>query len=138
MSFLCLLLFIWLYTSSYFYDKHWPPQKSMNWKVISLSFALKSNKCVTLNLINTYIHTMKNVFILRFFVQYIELTTFLLVLIVFLLAYGVARHSLLYGQTEPSWNILGDILFHPYWQLYGELSFDDSMKSKESLKELGE
>lgn len=134
MSLLCLLLFIWLYTSSCFYDKHWPPQKSMNWKVISLSFALKSNKCVTLNLINTYIHTMK----MCFFVQYIELTTFLLVLIVFLLAYGVARHSLLYGQTEPSWNILGDILFHPYWQLYGELSFDESMKSKESLKELGE
>lgn len=134
MSLLCLLLFIWLYTSSCFYDKHWPPQKSMNWKVISLSFALKSNKCVTLNLINTYIHTMK----MFFFVQYIELTTFLLVLIVFLLAYGVARHSLLYGQTEPSWNILGDILFHPYWQLYGELSFDESMKSKESLKELGE
>lgn len=132
MSLLCLLLFIWLYTSSCFYDKHWPPQKSINWKVISLSFALKSNKCVTLNLINTYI-LWKCVF-----VQYIELTTFLLVLIVFLLAYGVARHSLLYGQTEPSWNILGDILFHPYWQLYGELSFDESMKSKESLKELGE
>nr|XP_034329514.1 transient receptor potential cation channel subfamily M member-like 2 isoform X1 [Crassostrea gigas] len=64
--------------------------------------------------------------------MYIELTTFLLVLIVFLLAYGVARHSLLYGQTEPSWNILGDILFHPYWQLYGELSFDDSMKTRSS------
>lgn len=138
MSLLCLLLFIWLYTSSCFLWQTLASQKSMNWKVISLSFALKSNKCVTLNLINTYIHTMKNVFILRFFVQYIELTTFLLVLIVFLLAYGVARHSLLYGQTEPSWNILGDILFHPYWQLYGELSFDESMKSKESLKELGE
>lgn len=77
-------------------------------------------------------------FILRFFVQCAELKTFLLVLIVFLLAYGVARHSLLYGQTELSWNILRDILFHPYWQLYGELSFDESMKSKESLRELRE
>lgn len=63
------------------------------------------------------------------FLQFAELTTFLLVVIVFLAAYGVSRHSLLYGQTEASWKIFTDILFHPYWQLYGELKFEESMKS---------
>eukprot|EP00105_Crassostrea_gigas_P034984 XP_019919132.1 PREDICTED: transient receptor potential cation channel subfamily M member 6 [Crassostrea gigas] len=61
--------------------------------------------------------------------MFAELTTFLLVVIVFLAAYGVSRHSLLYGRTEASWKIFTDILFHPYWQLYGELDFDNSMKS---------
>lgn len=64
--------------------------------------------------------------------MFAELTTFLLVVIVFLAAYGVSRHSLLYGRTEASWKIFTDILFHPYWQLYGELDFDNSMKTADN------
>lgn len=72
--------------------------------------------------------TLNNVF--HVFLQFVELATFLLVVIVFLAAYGVARHSLLYGRTAASWKIITDVLFHPYWQLYGELNFDESMRSK--------
>jgi hypothetical protein len=55
---------------------------------------------------------------------------FLLVLIVFLLAYGVASQSLLFRQRDASWDILRDIVFYPYWQLYGELDFESAMHCK--------
>lgn len=62
--------------------------------------------------------------------QFDELRMFLLVLIVFLLAYGVASQSLLYRQRESSWDILRDVVFFPYWQLYGELDFESAVFSK--------
>ncbi|XP_061184290.1 transient receptor potential cation channel subfamily M member-like 2 [Saccostrea echinata] len=60
-----------------------------------------------------------------------ELCMFLLLVVVFLFAYGVASQSLLYRQREASctWDILiilKDIVFYPYWELYGELEFDES------------
>lgn len=55
---------------------------------------------------------------------------FLLVVIVFLLAYGVASQSLLFRQRDASWDILRDIVFYPYWQLYGELDFENAVHSK--------
>ncbi|XP_061184292.1 transient receptor potential cation channel subfamily M member-like 2 [Saccostrea echinata] len=58
-----------------------------------------------------------------------ELRMFLLVVVVFLLAYGVASQSLLYRQRDASWEILKDIVFFPYWQLYGELDFENAVES---------
>lgn len=62
--------------------------------------------------------------------QFDELRMFLLVVIVFLLAYGVASQSLLFRQRDASWDILRDIVFYPYWQLYGELDFENAVHSK--------
>ena len=50
---------------------------------------------------------------------------FLLVLMVFLLAYGVASQALMYTERAPSWQILRDVIEFPYWQLYGELFFEE-------------
>ncbi|KAK3094835.1 hypothetical protein FSP39_006870 [Pinctada imbricata] len=54
-----------------------------------------------------------------------ELRMFLLVLVVFLLAYGVAAQALMFTEREPSWQILKDVIYYPYWQLYGELFFEE-------------
>ena len=54
-----------------------------------------------------------------------ELFMFLIVLVVFLLAYGISSQGLLYKERSPDWVILKDIVYFPYWQLYGELFLDE-------------
>ncbi|XP_021378399.1 transient receptor potential cation channel subfamily M member 1-like isoform X2 [Mizuhopecten yessoensis] len=54
-----------------------------------------------------------------------ELKMFVMVLLVFLLAYGISSQALLYKQRRPSWSILKDMFYFPYWQLFGEIFLDD-------------
>lgn len=48
---------------------------------------------------------------------------FLVILFVFLLAYGVATKAILQPQAA-GWHMLRDIFFHPYYNIYGELFID--------------
>ncbi|CAF4616402.1 unnamed protein product [Rotaria socialis] len=51
-----------------------------------------------------------------------DLKSFMLMLTVFILGFGVCFHSLLYGTKVLSWHILRDIINLAYWQMFGELS----------------
>ncbi|KAH3733213.1 transient receptor potential cation channel subfamily M member 1-like [Dreissena polymorpha] len=46
---------------------------------------------------------------------------FLVVMIVILLAYGIAAQGLLYTERSPSWAIIKDVFYFPYWMIYGEI-----------------
>ena len=50
---------------------------------------------------------------------------FILLCVVFLLAYGVASQSLLYPNDEPRWNILYTVLYHPYISMYQEFPLEE-------------
>ena len=54
-----------------------------------------------------------------------ELRMFVMVMLVFLLAYGVSSQGLLYSVRTPSWTILKDVIYFPYWQLYGEIFLEE-------------
>ena len=71
------------------------------------------------------------------------MVNFLFVLVVFTLAYGVSRYVILNPFTERSWKTLGELVFVPYFQLYGELFLDypqelpgKSLYSKTSLEDI--
>ncbi|XP_069851523.1 transient receptor potential cation channel subfamily M member 7 isoform X1 [Dipodomys merriami] len=38
-----------------------------------------------------------------------------------LLSFGVPRKAILYPHEEPSWTLAKDIVFHPYWMIFGEV-----------------
>ena len=57
--------------------------------------------------------------------QFGELRLFIMVVLIFLLAYGIAHQGLMYHERSPSWNILRDVFYYPYWQLYGELFLEE-------------
>ena len=57
--------------------------------------------------------------------QLTELVKFLLVLAVFIVSFGVAFQAILHPNQSPSWTTLIDILWRPYWQMFGELFLDD-------------
>ncbi|GFO25838.1 transient receptor potential cation channel subfamily m member 3-like [Plakobranchus ocellatus] len=66
----------------------------------------------------------------------VELAMFLMVLMVFLLAYGVASQGLLYRQRDRDWLILKDILYFPYWQLYGEIFLEEIETDDQCVQDL--
>uniref|UniRef100_A0A8C9SSL9 non-specific serine/threonine protein kinase n=1 Tax=Scleropages formosus TaxID=113540 RepID=A0A8C9SSL9_SCLFO len=38
-----------------------------------------------------------------------------------LVSFGVPRLAILYPEKEPSWTLLRDVVFQPYWMMYGEV-----------------
>lgn len=42
-----------------------------------------------------------------------------------LLSFGVARKAILSPKQLPSWSLARDIVFEPYWMIYGEVYASD-------------
>ncbi|KAG5446454.1 Transient receptor putative cation channel sub M member 3 [Clonorchis sinensis] len=65
-----------------------------------------------------------------------ELGLFCLIVVVILVAYGVAVQALLYpGRTTFDWTALRDVVHYPYWNLYGELNLDYTLAEKPNCSE---
>ncbi|KAM7157216.1 transient receptor potential cation channel subfamily M member 7 isoform 6-T7 [Molossus nigricans] len=50
-----------------------------------------------------------------------------------LLSFGVPRKAILYPHEAPSWTLAKDIVFHPYWMIFGEVyayEIDDSVRGR--------
>uniref|UniRef100_A0A3Q1FRT2 non-specific serine/threonine protein kinase n=1 Tax=Acanthochromis polyacanthus TaxID=80966 RepID=A0A3Q1FRT2_9TELE len=43
------------------------------------------------------------------------------IMAIVLLSYGVPRKAILYPNQEPSWTLAKDVVFQPYWMMYGEV-----------------
>ncbi|KAJ3594183.1 hypothetical protein NHX12_006514 [Muraenolepis orangiensis] len=43
------------------------------------------------------------------------------IMAIVLLSYGVPRKAILYPAEEPSWTLAKDVVFQPYWMMYGEV-----------------
>ena len=57
--------------------------------------------------------------------QLTDLMFFVCIFAVFLLAYGIAAQALRYPNTELTWSLFVDVIYMPYWQMYGELFLED-------------
>ncbi|XP_031570497.1 transient receptor potential cation channel subfamily M member 3-like [Actinia tenebrosa] len=60
----------------------------------------------------------------------VDMLSFLLIMLVFLLAYGIAQQAILFPNEDPSWELISKILFRPYFQVYGELFIEEVDYSK--------
>jgi len=58
-------------------------------------------------------------------VQLTELMKFLIVLVVFIVSFGIAFQAILHPNQPLSWSMLADVIWRPYWQMFGELFLDD-------------
>nr|KAG5702764.1 hypothetical protein BaRGS_003638 [Batillaria attramentaria] len=54
-----------------------------------------------------------------------DLMFFFFILFVFVLSFGVAYHANMFPQSPPSWTILYNVLYFPYFQMYGELFLEN-------------
>ena len=59
-------------------------------------------------------------------------------LVVFIMGYGVAFYSLIYGTTDFSWHLIRRIISVAFWQIFGDLEvleiFESSRKKNEIKK----
>ncbi|KAK3091596.1 hypothetical protein FSP39_021023 [Pinctada imbricata] len=50
-----------------------------------------------------------------------DLLFFFMILVVFILSFGVMYQANLFPNSVPEWKILKQVVYLPYWQMYGEL-----------------
>ena len=55
-----------------------------------------------------------------------DLANFMLVLSIILVSFGVAFQAILNPNQPVSVEVLVDVLWRPYWQMFGELFIDDA------------
>ncbi|XP_052255707.1 transient receptor potential cation channel subfamily M member-like 2 isoform X2 [Dreissena polymorpha] len=60
-----------------------------------------------------------------------DLLYYLVILAVVLLAYAIASYSILYADSPVTWETARQILWKPYWHLYGELFLEDMEDSSD-------
>ncbi|XP_034629172.1 transient receptor potential cation channel subfamily M member 3 isoform X1 [Trachemys scripta elegans] len=54
----------------------------------------------------------------------IDMMYFVIIMLVVLMSFGVARQSILFPNEEPSWKLAKNIFYMPYWMIYGEVFAD--------------
>ena len=60
--------------------------------------------------------------------QLSEIMFFMLVMLVFLVSYGVVSQALMFPNRKPYPLFIKDLVYMPYWQIYGELFLEDMSK----------
>lgn len=61
------------------------------------------------------------VFTLRLFAQVSNMFYIVVIMALVLVSFGVPRKAILSPSEEPAWRILRDVVFQPYWMIYGEV-----------------
>lgn len=56
--------------------------------------------------------------------QMIDMMYFVIIMLVVLMSFGVARQAILNPNEDPSWMLARNIFFMPYWMIYGEVFAD--------------
>ncbi|KAM4052805.1 transient receptor potential cation channel subfamily M member 3 isoform 2-T2 [Anomaloglossus baeobatrachus] len=54
----------------------------------------------------------------------IDMMYFVIIMLVVLMSFGVARQAILFPSEEPSWKLAKNIFYMPYWMIYGEVFAD--------------
>ncbi|CAJ1049981.1 transient receptor potential cation channel subfamily M member 1-like [Xyrichtys novacula] len=56
----------------------------------------------------------------------VDMLYFVVIMLVVLMSFGVARQAILHPDEEPTWRLARNIFYMPYWMIYGEV-FADSI-----------
>lgn len=56
--------------------------------------------------------------------QMIDMLYFVVIMLVVLMSFGVARQAILHPEEKPSWKLARNIFYMPYWMIYGEVFAD--------------
>ncbi|KAF6036479.1 hypothetical protein EB796_005212 [Bugula neritina] len=58
----------------------------------------------------------------------VDLIFFLVILLMTILAFGVICQAILNPEASLTWNIIKDVIYWPYFQMYGELFLEDGFQ----------
>ncbi|XP_021372913.1 transient receptor potential cation channel subfamily M member 1-like isoform X2 [Mizuhopecten yessoensis] len=52
---------------------------------------------------------------------FIDMCYFTTIMVIVVITFGIVRQSIHFQHEEPSWKIVRNVFFYPYWMIYGEL-----------------
>ena len=50
-----------------------------------------------------------------------DMSYFIIILFIVLISFGIVRQAIHFQHENPSWLIARNVVFYPYWMIYGEL-----------------
>ncbi|XP_036211649.1 transient receptor potential cation channel subfamily M member 1 isoform X4 [Myotis myotis] len=56
----------------------------------------------------------------------VDMLYFVVIMLVVLMSFGVARQAILHPDAEPSWRLARNVFYMPYWMIYGEVFADQT------------
>ncbi|KAM4616385.1 transient receptor potential cation channel subfamily M member 3 isoform 3-T3 [Polymixia lowei] len=68
----------------------------------------------------------------------IDMMYFVIIMLVVLMSFGVARQAILNPNEDPSWMLARNIFFMPYWMIYGEVFADQIDRNRKLQHRLNE
>ncbi|KAM9394290.1 transient receptor potential cation channel subfamily M member 3 isoform 3-T3 [Pholidichthys leucotaenia] len=68
----------------------------------------------------------------------IDMMYFVIIMLVVLMSFGVARQAILNPNEDPSWMLARNIFFMPYWMIYGEVFADQIDRNRKLQQRLNE
>lgn len=60
-----------------------------------------------------------------FFLQLRDMSYFLIIMLLVVMSFGIIRQAVHFQDEEPSWFLVRNMFFYPYWMIYGELFADE-------------
>ncbi|XP_033763959.1 transient receptor potential cation channel subfamily M member 1-like [Pecten maximus] len=52
---------------------------------------------------------------------FIDMCYFTVIMVIVVITFGIVRQSIHFQHEEPSWKLVRNVFFYPYWMIYGEL-----------------
>ncbi|XP_066935830.1 transient receptor potential cation channel subfamily M member-like 2 [Clytia hemisphaerica] len=80
-----------------------------------------------------YMHRIMGPYVVMIYRMFIDMMYFLTILFVFMVAYGVCSTAILVPQ-KASWKMFIDVIFHPYYNIYGELFIDRDPEDSQTTR----
>ncbi|XP_066912898.1 transient receptor potential cation channel subfamily M member-like 2 isoform X3 [Clytia hemisphaerica] len=80
-----------------------------------------------------YVHRIMGPYVVMIYRMFIDMMYFLTILFVFMVAYGVCSTAILVPQ-KASWKMFIDVIFHPYYNIYGELFIDRDPEGSQTTR----
>ncbi|XP_061172975.1 transient receptor potential cation channel subfamily M member 3-like isoform X2 [Saccostrea echinata] len=87
----------------------------------------------TLNIVFFYIRILEILSVNQYLGPYVkiigkllrDMSYFLIIMLLVVMSFGIIRQAVHFQNEEPSWFLVRNMFFYPYWMIYGELFADE-------------
>ncbi|XP_048733275.2 transient receptor potential cation channel subfamily M member 1-like isoform X2 [Ostrea edulis] len=87
----------------------------------------------TLNIVFFYIRILEILSVNQYLGPYVkiigkllrDMSYFLIIMLLVVMSFGIIRQAVHFQDEEPSWFLVRNMFFYPYWMIYGELFADE-------------
>ena len=121
---ICVMMFWFRILHIFSVHKELGPKLVMIGRMVSSYIFLKLASCSLNSSVTSY---EVELFLPLWYIslQMVDLAFFVIILMVFIIAYGVASQVILYPNSDFGLELIRDVLKKPYFQMYGELFLEE-------------